>query len=120
MNCVGIDFCDKKNCLEQERCVLNVPRHIEWDEPKRGPKKKKKKRVRVEPKCVFGKIPCNKERICAILGECVLEHSLIKDNPEIRERLKKSTSILTVLRIFNKLKPPLTIRGQLKNYRSRR
>lgn len=122
MNCVGIDFCSKKNCLEQERCVFNVNRLTEWVEVKRGPKKKKPKKRNnaAEKKCQFGKTPCNKDRICAILGQCVLEHSLVKDNPDAYARLSQSKSILTVLRAFNQLKPPVTLRGQFKKYKSRK
>lgn len=90
MSCVGIDFCSKKNCLEQERCVFNVNRHIEWVEIKRGPKKQKKRNIRTQKKCQFGKLPCNKERICTMLGQCVLEHTLIKDNEDICTRLSQS------------------------------
>lgn len=124
MNCVGIDFCSKKNCLEQERCVFNVNRHTEWVEVKRGPKKKKPKPKNrnntITKKCQFGKTSCNKNRICAMLGQCVLEHSLVKDNPDVYTRLSQSKSILTVLRAFNQLSPPVTLRGQFKKYKSRK
>jgi len=116
--CVGIELCSKKNCLENERCVLYEPTHRSPCEVRRGPKKKKK------PKVLFigckGKSSCNKRNICDILGECLLDHVLVKDNPDLRIRFAKSKSILTVLKIFNSLKPPVTLRGQLKKYKSRR
>lgn len=115
--CVGVDLCNKKNCLENERCVLYEPRHISPCEVRHGPKKRKKKKLKAEALLCPGKSRCNKKNICQILGECILDHSLINGNADFCFKLAKSTSILTVLKIFNKLKPPVTLRGQLKNYK---
>jgi hypothetical protein len=119
--CVGIDLCSKKNCLENERCVLYEPIHKSPCEVRRGPKKKKKKN---KPKILLpgcaGRSFCNKRNICDILGECLLDHKLVKGNPDLRVRFAKSKSIQTVLKVFNRLKPPVTLRGQFKKYKSRK
>lgn len=98
--CVGIDFCNKKGCLENERCVLYEPKHISPCEVRRRPKKRKKKKINAVPILCPGKSRCNKKNICQILGECVLDHSLINGNTDLCLKLAKSTSILTVPQNF--------------------
>ncbi|SRR6266536_1665451 len=123
--CVGIDLCNKKNCLEQERCVFYNPLPIQINpQVKKGKKhkysKKKEGFVIQKKKCHFGKIPCKRVGSCLILGQCILEHSLIIENPDIKEKIYNSTSILTILKILNKLKPPITLRGEMKNYQRKK
>ncbi len=112
--CIGIDLCSKKNCLEQERCVLYEPKHKTPCEVRRGPKKKKHK-VKANGKCQFGKLPCRRQDACVILGQCVLEHKLVKDNSDIYQRILSSKSIFTVLRIFTQIAPPKALSKKRKN-----
>ena len=103
--CVGIELCSKKNCLEQERCVFPcLPSPV-----KKGTKKKNQKN-KTNGKCQFGKLPCRRQTVCVILGECVLEHKLVKENPDIYQPIQSSKSILTVLRLFYKLAPPKSLK----------
>lgn len=118
--CAGIEHCTKKNCLENERCVLYEPKRISPCEVRRGPNKRIKNKLKVVAAGCTNKSFCNKKNVCGILGECLLGHSLIKGDSDLCLVLAKSKSILTVLKIFNKLKPPITLRGHLKNYKRRR
>lgn len=109
--CIGLDLCSKKNCLEQERCLFPTePKFKSPCEVRRGPKKKKDKVRRTNEKCQFGKLPCRRQDTCTILGECVLEHKLVKENPDLYSRIQSSKSILTILKLFTRVAPPKSLR----------
>lgn len=119
--CVGIDFCSKKNCLEQERCVFNVPRHIEWVEPQKGPKKKRNKTASNEPKinlCQMHKKFCSNQRACEVLGQCILDHPLVKDNKQALRQLRRPRTLNDVVKIISRLMPSLNRIGRRRFYKS--
>lgn len=118
-NCVGIDFCSKKNCLEQERCMYDVNRVVEV---KRGPKKKKKRKsFQDAPKTELCKMDykvCANERACEILGQCILAHPLVKKDKMASKQLRKHNKISTIIKIISRLMPSLKRIGQRRYYKS--
>lgn len=109
MACVGIDFCSKKNCLENERCVLYEPKHKLTCEVRRGPKKKKKQQIRVATKnaCQIDKTYCTNDRACEILGQCILDHPLVKQSKCATKAFKHKAHINQIVFIISKLMPSL-------------
>jgi len=85
--CAGIDHCSKKNCLEQERCLF--------------PTQKVVKKIKIN-RCQIHKKFCSNERVCEILGQCVLDHPRVKTNKVFTRELKKASNIKTILRIFER------------------
>jgi hypothetical protein len=103
MACVGIDFCSQKNCLEQERCVGYIV-----SMPKKGPKKKKNKHQ--DPRinaCQMHKKFCSNARACEILGQCILDHPLVKADKQATKALRKPSDINQIIRVIEKLMPSL-------------
>lgn len=119
MGCVGIDFCSKKNCLEQERCVYNINRHTEWfEEVIKGPKKKKKSKN--APKielCQKHKEFCTNERACEIFGQCILEHPLVKKDKMALNQFRKPNEFSTIIKVITRLMPSLKRIGQRRFYK---
>lgn len=107
--CVGLDLCSLKNCLEQERCVLYEPKHRTHCEVRRGPKKNKKQQIKITTKhaCQIDKKCCTNERACEILGQCILDHPLVKQNKSATKALKHKLHINQVVFIISKLMPSL-------------
>lgn len=106
--CVGIDLCSKKNCLENERCVLYEPKHKPTCEVRRGPKKKKNKSQgsRINA-CQMHKKFCSNARACEILGQCILDHPLVKADKQATKALRKPSDINQIIRVIEKLMPSL-------------
>lgn len=90
--CIGINLCSKKNCLEQERCLF--------------PTEKAAKKVKIN-QCQIHKKFCANERACEILGQCILDHPLIKSDELATKELKKRTSFNQVVKIVTRLMPTL-------------
>lgn len=103
--CIGIDLCSKKNCLEQEKCLF--------------PKEKAKKKVKISG-CRVHKKFCSSERACEILGQCVLDHELVKSSRSLYFRMKKAKTLPEILDVFNRAKPRVTLKGKSKNKKSRK
>ena len=83
--CVGIDFCSKKNCLENERCLF--------------PQQKAPKKVKIN-KCQFSKKFCSNKRACEILGQCMLEHPAVLANKTFKRELQKTKDLKAIAAIF--------------------
>lgn len=107
MNCVGLDLCSKKNCLEQERCVFNISHPVQYP-LKRGSKKKKHttKEPRVEL-CQTNIKFCTNQRACEILGQCILDHPLVKADKLATKQLRKPHQLSEIIRIITRLMPSL-------------
>jgi hypothetical protein len=98
--CVGIDYCTKKSCLENERCVLYEPKHKSTCEVRRGPKKRKNKpAVKVNP-CEQNKKFCSNIQACEILGQCMLEHPAVVANKNFMKELRKARALSRIAGIF--------------------
>jgi hypothetical protein len=96
--CVGIAFCSQKNCLEQERCVGFVPAIV--------PKSKKKQAADIKINlCQQNKKFCSNERVCEILGQCMLEHPAVKSSKQFTRELRKAKDIKAIVRMFERFVP---------------
>lgn len=102
MMCIGINLCSKKNCLEQERCLF--------------PEQKAKKKVKLNP-CRIDKFRCTNGRACEILGQCILDHPLVKNDKMASKQLRKKMDINSVLKIITRLMPSLDRRKNKKHAR---
>lgn len=109
MSCVGIDYCDKKNCLEQEKCIHDIKKNIEAgiNRPKNW-----------QLICKINKEWCCNKRACEILGECIREHPLVIADQQASSSLRKSASIVKIVKIITRLKPTLK-RYKRYKYRNR-
>lgn len=105
--CVGIDFCSEKNCLEQERCVLYEPKHKIPCEVRRGPKKKQQIKIITKNACQIDKNCCTNERACEILGQCILDHPLVKQSKCATKAFKHKAHINQIVFIISILMPSL-------------
>lgn len=114
--CIGIDHCSKKNCLEQERCLFQEITSLKIKIY--GPdilgkvdisKAKCKKQIKV----------CSNERACEILGQCILDHPLVKANKKATKALKHRMPIQQVVDIISKLMPSLNKSGFKKQKTNR-
>lgn len=90
--CIGINLCSRKNCLEQERCLF--------------PEEKARKRAKVN-QCQIHKKFCANERACEMLGQCILDHPLVKANKSATKAFKLKMHINQVVFIISKLMPSL-------------
>lgn len=88
--CVGIDFCSRKNCLEQEKCLF--------------PEEKSFKTVKIN-QCKIHKKFCTNATVCELLGQCMLDHSSVKGNKQFTRELRKAKSISAILGIFERFMP---------------
>jgi hypothetical protein len=98
--CVGIESCSKKNCLENERCVLYEPKHISPCEVRRGPKKRKKNTDIKINLCQQHIKFCSNARACEILGQCMLEHPSVLTNKNFMKELRKARELKAIAGIF--------------------
>lgn len=98
--CVGIDLCSKKNCLENERCVLYEPKHKSTYEVRRGPKKRKNKPNIKINLCQQNKKFCSNIQACEILGQCMLEHPAVLANKNFMKELRKAHALSRIAGIF--------------------
>lgn len=97
--CIGINLCSKKNCLEQERCLF--------------PEEKAEKKSRVN-RCQIHKKFCTNGRACEILGQCILDHPLVKKDKQATKQLRKQMDINSVVKIITRLMPSLNRRRKKK------
>lgn len=99
--CVGIDLCSRKNCIEQERCLFPT-------------RPGKKDRIN---KCQVNKKFCSNAKSCEILGQCILDHPLVKNDKLALRQLRKPLDINGVVKIISKLMPPLNRIGLRRFYK---
>lgn len=90
--CIGIKLCSKKNCLEQERCVF--------------PEAKTEKKIKIN-QCQIHKKFCSNARACEILGQCILDHPLVKKDKLAKRQLRKPKDISAIVKIITRLMPSL-------------
>lgn len=95
--CVGLNLCNKKNCLEQERCVFPVRLSLTF---------------KIEGPEVVGKIQlskfacrehrklCSNERACEILGQCMYDHPAVMASKTFKRELNKAIGISEIANIF--------------------
>lgn len=102
--CIGLRLCSKKNCLEQETCLF--------------PEARAAKGVRIN-QCQIHKKFCSNEKACEILGQCILDHPLIKKDKEASRELKKKCGFNQVIKIAERLMPSLNKPG-FKNKKTNR
>lgn len=95
--CIGIDWCTRKNCLEQEKCLL--------------PEEKAEKKIKVN-QCQIHKKFCSNDRACEILGQCILDHPLVKADKMATRELRKKGDIQRVVNIVARLMPSLNKPGK--------
>lgn len=90
--CIGLKLCSQKNCIEQERCLF--------------PEKKAIKKVKIN-QCQIHKKFCSNTRSCEILGQCILDHPLVKNDKMASKQLRKPLDINGVVKIVSRLMPSL-------------
>lgn len=90
--CIGLKLCSIKNCLEQERCLF--------------PEEKVSKKVKVNLCQIHIKF-CSNARSCEILGQCILDHTLVKADKTASKQLRKPLDIDGVVKIITRLMPSL-------------
>lgn len=90
--CIGIDYCSRKNCLEQEKCL--------------SPGAKAPKKVKIN-QCQLSKKFCTNDRACEILGQCILDHPLVKKDKDVKKLFRQKQSMKTILKIVTRLMPSL-------------
>lgn len=90
--CIGLNLCSKKNCIEQETCLF--------------PEQKAIKKVKIN-QCQIHKKFCSNTRACEILGQCILDHPLVKADKMASRKLKKPLHIDGVIKIISRLMPSL-------------
>lgn len=95
--CIGIDHCSRKNCLAQETCLF--------------PTEKAPKKVKIK-QCQIHKKFCTNERACEILGQCILDHHLVKKDREAKKSLRSKQSMQTIVNIATRLMPSLNKPGK--------
>lgn len=88
--CIGLDWCSKKNCLEQERCLFATEKAV--------------KKIKINP-CQINKKFCPNQKACEILGQCMLDHPRVKKNKEFRNLLKDGGSLKRIIKIFERYIP---------------
>lgn len=98
--CVGIDLCSKKNCLENDRCVLYEPRHISPCEVRRRPRKRKKNADIKINLCQQHIKFCSNVKACEILGQCMLQHPAVLVNKNFTKELRKARELKAIAEIF--------------------
>lgn len=103
MECVGIDYCSKKTCLEQEKCVNDINRHIEIyiSLKKTAP-------------CQIHKEFCYHKIACEVLGQCIFEHPLVKADKTAINQLRKPCGLPKVVKIISRLKPKVKKVGKYR------
>jgi len=115
MGCIGIELCGKKNCIEQERCC-QWPIHVNFIP--RGSKKHRNKRHEnkepVQPMCEMNKKWCTNERVCEILGQCILKHPLVLADKMAAKQLRKHLEINSIIKIITRLMPSLNRKTKRK------
>jgi hypothetical protein len=113
-NCPLVHICKKEECLKEKVCQnmaywvqywKNKPRHDpalkSVDTTSKERKKIRKNALRAP--CIKDENGCDKKRMCEILGQCVMEHSLVKTNPHIVNELRGKKSVKQVLNVFLKI-----------------
>jgi len=95
--CIGLELCSRKNCLEQERCLF--------------PEQRTQKKIRIN-QCQIHKKFCSNERVCEILGQCILDHPLVKNDKDATKMLRKKSDINHILKIVSRLMPSLNKPGK--------
>lgn len=127
-SCKGIIHCNRKTCLEMSICEksLDYSRDIYvkqqspvkrqnavlvWTGQKKvsTPNKKKKKEKKPEPP----KCPLNCKWMCSILGQCVMDHPLVKSDKAAPKQLRGASSRKEVMEVIERLMPALN-RGNWK------
>lgn len=99
--CIGLKLCSKKNCIEQEMCLF--------------PEEKAKKKAYIN-RCQIYKPFCTNGIACEILGQCILDHPLVKKDKDATKRLRKKMDIDGVVKIITRLMPSLD-RPRKKKFR---
>jgi hypothetical protein len=104
--CIGLKLCSKKNCIEQDRCLF--------------PEEKAAQKTRTNA-CRIHLKWCTNERACEILGQCILEHPLVKRDKMATKELRKKCDINRVVKIISKLMPSLdrSTKNKTKRHASR-
>lgn len=97
--CIGINLCSKKNCLEQDRCLF--------------PEEKAENKTRIN-RCQIHKKFCTNGRACEILGQCILDHPMVKKDKQATKQLRKQMDINSVVKIITRLMPSLDRRRKNK------
>ncbi len=129
MNCPDWENCDKKGCIEMERCIdagywESLSRHISERNTKRRSKVnippvvhppgwKSKSQMRREKNnlsraiyfkdrlpCVKNGVICDKQEACSILSQCVVTLKIVTDNSTLLNQLRGPHSLKQVLSLF--------------------
>lgn len=103
--CICLKLCSKKNCLEQEICILSLKISIPGPEVLDSIYLSK-------AKCTKNNKNCSNDRVCEILGQCILDHPLVKHNKMATKDLRKKCDINHVIRIISRLMPSLKTPGK--------
>lgn len=93
----------------------DVNRHIQWAED--YIKRESKKNPKIEL-CQKYKEFCTNERVCEILGQCILEHPLVKKDKMALNQFRKKNELSTIIKVITRLMPSLKRVGQRKFYKS--
>ena len=111
--CPLVHLCKKGECLKEKVCQ-NIQYWVEhWkNKPRHDPAlksiestSKERKKIRantLKTPCIKDENGCDKKRMCEILGQCVMEHSIVKSNPHIVNELRGRQSVKQVLNVFLK------------------
>lgn len=99
--CIGLKLCSKKNCIEQEKCLF--------------PEQKVEKKVKIN-RCQINKKFCTNGRACEILGQCILDHPLVKSNKNATKMLRHPCHINQVVKVIERLMPSLKGRKRKKKH----
>ena len=62
---------------------------------------------------------CSNEKACEIMGQCILDHPLVKANKSATKELRKKGDIQRVVNIVARLMPSLNKPGKKLNNASR-
>lgn len=111
--CPLVHICKKEECLRKKVCQnieywadywKNKPRHNPALKSV-GTTTKERKNIRKNASkapCIKDENGCDKKRTCEILGQCVMEHSIVKKNSQIINELRGKQSVKQVLNVFLK------------------
>jgi len=121
--CYGVFRCEKKTCIEQDRCFGKIAFQGHWKirTPKNEKKKPRKSFPRCEVvypgRCAQNMHNCNKPEVCSILGQCILLHPKIKGNKIHENYLRKELPLKSVIKYITKTMPSLKRIGQRRYYK---
>lgn len=107
MSCPEWDKCDKKGCIENERCINSDYWHSLSTHVMKVQTKKQRRLFHYLDRnnCNRVESVCDKDSTCKILGQCIFTISAVKDNDKLKKCLSYGWTMKEVIKILAKHNP---------------